>query len=117
MTQLASFETPILPEGKDFIHLFRPHIPAGALQHIGSVLQSRWIGQGPMVEKFERMISEQFCQNLSGVAVGSGTDALHLAYLLAGVEEGDEVIVPPLYLHGDFNPSALHWGEANLCRY
>jgi perosamine synthetase len=27
-------------------------------------------------------------------AVGSGTDALHLSYLLAGIEEGDEVLAP-----------------------
>jgi perosamine synthetase len=28
------------------------------------------------------------------IAVGSGTDALHLAYLLAGIEAGDEVLTP-----------------------
>ncbi len=32
----------------------------------------------------------------SAVAVGAGTDALHLAYILAGLEPGDEAIAPVL---------------------
>jgi dTDP-4-amino-4,6-dideoxygalactose transaminase len=35
-----------------------------------------------------------FCAGLNTAAVGSGTDALHLAYLLAGIKAGDEVITP-----------------------
>jgi perosamine synthetase len=89
-----NFETGLLPDDENRIHLFRPHIPKNALKYLGQVLESRWIGQGPRVEEFEKLISEKFCLNLPGIAVGSGTDALHLAYLLAGVERGDEVIVP-----------------------
>jgi len=76
------------------IVLFHPHIPANAKKYVNQVLDSRWIGQGPMVEKFERQFEQQFGGNCSALAVGSGTDALHLAYILAGINEGDEVIAP-----------------------
>jgi dTDP-4-amino-4,6-dideoxygalactose transaminase len=89
-----NFETGLLPDSSEYIHLFRPHIPRDALKILSEVLESRWIGQGPKVEEFEQKISTRFCGGLPGIAVGSGTDALHLAYLLAGVKPGDEVIVP-----------------------
>ena len=58
------------------------------------VLSGRWIGQGPLVDNFEKEFNKKFTNNLPCVAVGSGTDALHLAYLLAGIKKGDEVICP-----------------------
>ena len=57
------------------------------------VLSSRWIGQGPLVDKFEEN-SQKILHNMPTVAVGSGTDALHLAYILANIKENDEVICP-----------------------
>lgn len=87
-------EVPILEEIEGNISLFRPHIPAAAISEIADTLNSRWIGQGPKVDKFEKVFGEKFCDSLPGIAVGSGTDALHLAYLLAGIEAGDEVITP-----------------------
>jgi dTDP-4-amino-4,6-dideoxygalactose transaminase len=57
-------------------------------------LSGRWIGQGPKVELFENKMKDLFLGDFSPLAVGSGTDALHLAYLLAGIREGDEVISP-----------------------
>jgi dTDP-4-amino-4,6-dideoxygalactose transaminase len=87
-------EIPILDPGPGHIPLFMPHVPRLAKQYVNETLDSRWIGQGPKVDKFERNFSEKFCDNLPGISVGSGTDALHLAYLLAGVQAGDEVITP-----------------------
>ena len=48
---------------------------------------------GPQVTAFENEIAG-FCGALHGVGVASGTDALILALRVAGVERGDEVIVP-----------------------
>jgi len=87
-------EVPLQEEGPGKIVLFRPHIPAGAAAEVADTLNSRWIGQGPKVDRFEKEFSSRFCLDDPGIAVGSGTDALHLAYLLAGVGAGDEVITP-----------------------
>ena len=73
--------------------LFHPFVPQEAAQKVAEVLSTRWIGQGPLVDKFESEFEEKIGVGKS-LAVGSGTDALHLAYLLAGVGPGDEVICP-----------------------
>lgn len=86
-------EYPLLHESEG-IPLFYPFVPKKAIQEVEAVLSSRWIGQGPRVENFESMFSRKFCRSHSCLAVGSGTDALHLAYVLAGLKEGDEVITP-----------------------
>lgn len=74
--------------------LFHPHVPEQAVENVSRTLRTRWIGQGPQVEQFEQRFSQMFCGGNPALAVGSGTDALHLAYLLAGVKEGDEVVSP-----------------------
>lgn len=73
--------------------LFHPYVPSDAIGSVSRVLSSRWIGQGPLVDQFETEFETRIGEGKS-VAVGSGTDALHLAYLLAGIREGDEVICP-----------------------
>jgi dTDP-4-amino-4,6-dideoxygalactose transaminase len=50
---------------------------------------------GPMVHEFERDFAE-LCQTRFCVGMGSGTDALRLALLAAGVQPGDTVITVPL---------------------
>lgn len=85
---------PVMEEADGRIVLFRPNVPKGALQRIAGVLESRWIGQGPRVEEFEREFERKFGHTTTAISCGSGTDALHLAYLLAGVKEGDEVLCP-----------------------
>ncbi len=55
---------------------------------------SNWIAPtGPDVDAFELEVAERTGVT-HGVALSSGTAALHLALLLAGVERGDEVLVP-----------------------
>ncbi len=88
------FEVPILEPGEGRIPLFTPHIPRGAVDRVAATLGTRWIGQGPQVDSFEQRFKERFCGDHHALAVGSGTDALHLAYVLAGVKPGDEVITP-----------------------
>ena len=80
---------PLMKERKGSIPLFYPHIPKSSLKAMKKVLSGRWIGQGPLVDKFEIDFSKAFADQLPCVAVGSGTDALHLAYLLAGIKKGD----------------------------
>lgn len=88
------YEVPIVEIGEGRIPLFTPHVPRGAAERITATLATRWIGQGPQVDTFEERFEKRFCGDHRALAVGSGTDALHLAYLLAGVGPGDEVITP-----------------------
>lgn len=76
------------------IVLFHPNIPKNASFAVSEVLSTRWIGQGPKVDEFERKFEEKFTAPCKCLAVGSGTDALHLSYLLADLKPGDEVIAP-----------------------
>jgi dTDP-4-amino-4,6-dideoxygalactose transaminase len=57
---------------------------------------SNWIAPvGPDIVAFEREVAERTGVE-HAVALSSGTAALHLSLLLAGVERGDEVLVPSL---------------------
>lgn len=76
------------------IPLMVPFVTDGMRAAVQRVLNSRFIGQGPEVDEFERQFSQQIVGGRSCVAVGSCTDALHLAYILAGIGPGDEVIAP-----------------------
>ncbi len=86
-------EFPLL-NSQDGVPLFYPYVPKNASKYVSETLSGRWIGQGPKVELLEKMFREKFLGSLSALSVGSGTDALHLAYLMAGIKEGDEVLVP-----------------------
>lgn len=115
--------SPVMEEGNGRIVLFKPNVPKNALAYISKVLNSRWIGQGPVVEEFERKFEEKFGDGSTAVSCGSGTDALHLAYILAGVKKDDEVIcavftctasnLPALYIgataiFADVDPDTLN---------
>lgn len=76
------------------IVLFYPHAPEAARNAAREVLDTRWIGQGPRVDEFEQAWERQLSFPHKAIAVGSGTDALHLAYILADIKQGDEIITP-----------------------
>ena len=46
------------------------------------------------MDKFEEIFKKKFATTNECLAVGSGTDALHLAYILANIKKNDEVIAP-----------------------
>ena len=63
------------------------------IEILRSCLDSKWVTQGPMVEKFEKNISKK--QNAKhALATTSCTAALHLATSALKLGPGDEVIVP-----------------------
>jgi len=61
---------------------------------VASVLESGHYVLGPEVEAFEREFAA-YSGAAHGIAVNSGTSALHLALLAAGIGPGDEVITTP----------------------
>lgn len=89
------------------IPLFWPYIPKKAIMKlISNTLDSRWLGEGPLVPKFEEAFGRQLKYKYP-LFVNSGTSSLELAYHLIGLKKGDEVIVPV------FNCSA---GQMGLVR-
>ena len=85
-------DLPIMPNKKKGVLLFYPYVSKKSAFNLKKKLAGRWLGQGPMVDKFENNFKRKFAKNYSVVATGSGTDSLHLAYILAGLKKGDEVI-------------------------
>jgi dTDP-4-amino-4,6-dideoxygalactose transaminase len=61
---------------------------------VGRVLASGWFVLGAEVARFEKEFSE-YLGGAHVVGVGSGTEALHLALLAAGVGPGDRVVTVP----------------------
>jgi perosamine synthetase len=76
------------------INLFYPHVPMSARKAARKVLNTRWIGQGPLVDRFEELWTREISSPNTAISTSSGTAALHLAYILAGIKKGDEVICP-----------------------
>ncbi len=60
---------------------------------LAEVIASGWVAQGPKVAEFERRFAERQ-QAEHAVAVTSCTTALHLALVVAGVQAGDDLVVP-----------------------
>ena len=87
-------DLPLLEANQQNLVLFHPHVPEAAVAAVADTLRSRWVGQGPKVDLFEERFVEQLGLSATALAVGACTDALHLAFLLAGLQPGDEVIVP-----------------------
>lgn len=83
------------PSAQAVIPLFAVHIPADVDKPILEVLHSGYIGQGPKVEEFERLLAE-FLETKDVITVNSGTSAIHLALRLANIQSGDEVISTPM---------------------
>ena len=62
---------------------------------IDSVLDSGWFVLGARLEAFEREFADYLGEDSHVVGVGSGTEAIHLALVAAGVETGDFVVTVP----------------------
>lgn len=72
----------------------RQNINQNDIKEVVKALKSDWLTQGPKVIEFEKALAD-YCGAKYAVAASSGTAALHLAYLAAGLKPGDEVITSP----------------------
>ncbi|MEM1551772.1 MAG: DegT/DnrJ/EryC1/StrS family aminotransferase [Candidatus Bathyarchaeia archaeon] len=74
-----------------------PQIGEREIEAVVKVLRSgvltHGLGAGPMVRRFEEEFAK-FVEAKHAIAVNSGTAALHVAILAAGLKRGDEVILP-----------------------
>lgn len=77
---------------KEIMEFFDAVVTEQAKQNVMEILNSGRLSEGEWVRRFEQELEKQFGYR-NCVAVNSGTSALHLALLLAGVGQGDEVIL------------------------
>ncbi len=76
------------------IRFFQTYVDKHVAAHIADVLDSTMLSEGAKVAEFENELRHRLATD-NVVAVNSGTSALHLALVCAGVGPGDEVIIPP----------------------
>ena len=77
------------------VPLFYPSVGRNAIKYVTEVLESKWLAEGPKTAEFEDKLNQWFGQAYT-VLTNSGTNALHIAYQLAGIQEGDDVLTPVL---------------------
>ncbi len=78
------------------VALHEPRFTGHEWDYVKETLDSGWVSSvGKYVDRFEQMLAER-CQVPHAIATVNGTAALHACLLLAGVEPGDEVLLPAL---------------------
>ena len=86
------------------IYLSPPHMGGEEIEFVRKAFHSNYIAPlGPQVDAFER----EFCEKIGashGLALTSGTAALHLALQVVGVEPGDDVLTSTLTFIGSASP-------------
>ncbi|MGL4727443.1 MAG: DegT/DnrJ/EryC1/StrS family aminotransferase [Bosea sp. (in: a-proteobacteria)] len=75
------------------INITEPSFDETEVEMVRAVLASKWVTQGPMTERFEKMIAANQ-RAAFAMACTSCTAALHLATMALGLGPEDEVIVP-----------------------
>ena len=95
--------------GEDkMINIAKPQMGEEEKKAVMEVLDSGMIAQGPRVKAFEEAFASM-CGVKHAVATTSGTTALHVALLAAGIGDGDEVITSPFTFIASAN-SVLYTG-------
>jgi dTDP-4-amino-4,6-dideoxygalactose transaminase len=96
----------------DFLTFGKPVIEGAEIAEVVDSLRSGWIGTGPKVHKFERML-EDYLGVTHVRCLSSCTAALMLGMKVIGVEPGDEVIVPAMTFVASAN-AIVHAGATPL---
>ncbi len=87
-----------------FIPLSVPNLKANELKYVSHAVETEWISMsGPDIPKFEQAFAN-YIKAESVVACQSGSSALHLALLEAGIKHGEGVITADLTFIASTNP-------------
>lgn len=78
-----------------YIPYGRQSIDEKDIEAVVQVLRSDYLTTGPKISEFEKKVADYVGAKYA-VAVNSGTAALHIACLAAGIGRGDEVITTPI---------------------
>ncbi len=77
------------------IAIAKPYLTNDDAQAAHDTILTGWITQGPRVAEFEEKFAN-YVGSKYAVALSNCTTALHLAMIVAGIKEGDEVICPSM---------------------
>jgi dTDP-4-amino-4,6-dideoxygalactose transaminase len=77
------------------IPFHRPSIGEAEIEAVVATLRSGWITTGPRAQEFETRFAA-YVGAPHAVAVNSGTAALHLSYVAAGLSPGEAILTSPL---------------------
>jgi len=81
---------------RSVIPLIEPYLRGNEWEYVRECVETGWVSSvGKFVDRFEAEFAA-WLGSRNAVAVSSGTAALHLALIVAGVRSGDTVIVPTL---------------------
>ena len=89
------------------------HIDEEDIAAVVDVLRNKPITQGPTVDLFERAVAD-YVGAKHGVAVSSGTAALHLAALAAGLGPGTTLITSPITFVASANAGLYAGGKVTF---
>jgi dTDP-4-amino-4,6-dideoxygalactose transaminase len=78
-----------------FLSFQPPAVDEEEIEAVAETLRSGWLTSGPRAAELERRFSEHTGAR-HALAVSSGTAAMHLALVAAGIGPGDEVITSPI---------------------
>ncbi len=91
---------------KKFIPFGKPYIGNKEIKFIINVIKSKWIGSGPITEKFENNF-KKYKSSRYALSVNSCTAALHLSLIYCGIKYNDEVITTPMTFASTINSIIL----------
>jgi dTDP-4-amino-4,6-dideoxygalactose transaminase len=89
-------------------------VPDEDVRAVLDCLESGWLTMGPRTQAFEQALAS-YTGAPHAVTVSSGTAALHLACLAAGIGPGDEVIVPAFTFVASASAARYAGAEPVLC--
>lgn len=73
--------------------------------YVQQAFETNWVAPaGPDIQGFETSIANFLGEDVSVAALSSGTAAIHLALIILGVRQGDEVICSTFTFSGSCNP-------------
>ena len=94
--ETISFIRDLYGKKEDFIPLHAPTFAGNEKKYLNECIDTTFVSSvGKFVDLFEQKIAEYTGAKQAVVCV-NGTNALHIALKLSGVEKGDEVITQPL---------------------
>ena len=94
-----------------FIPLSVPNFSGNEKKYVTEAVVSEWVSAGgSLVGDFENAVAK-YTGMPQAVACASGSAALHLCFLAAGIKNGDEVICPALTFIAAVNPVRYALGE------